>query len=72
MAVLEVRNIICPLCDKGLMAFLQDLSYEVAGYPGFWEKLKCPKCETEIFISDTWYYCLLAEEVSAIQKRIIL
>ena len=58
MAMLEVRNIICPLCDKGFMAFLQDLSYEVAGYPGFWEKLKCPKCETELFVSDTSNDCL--------------
>ena len=70
--MIEIRHIICPLCDRGFTVFLQDLSYEVSGHPGYWEKLKCPKCETEIFISDTWYYCLLAEEGSAIQKRIIL
>ena len=70
--MLEVRHIICPLCEKGFTAFLQDLSYEVSGHPGYWEKLKCPKCETEIFVSDTSNYYLLAEETAAVRKRLII
>ena len=70
--MIEIRHIIFPLCDRGFTAFLQDLSYEVSGHPGYWEKLKCPKCETELFVSDTSNDCLLTEDVAAVQKRIIL
>ena len=56
--MIEIRHIIFPLCDRGFTAFLQDLSYEVSGHPGYWEKLKCPKCETELFVSDTSNDCL--------------
>lgn len=48
-----------------LTAFLQELNYEVEGHEGRWEKLKCPKCETEIFVSATAKYALLAEDVKA-------
>ena len=68
----EIRHTICPLCEKGFAAFLQDMVYQVEGHPGYWEKLNCPKCGTEIFFSDTSNYCLLAEEEVAVQKRIIL
>ena len=69
--MIEVRRIVCPLCEKGFVAFLQDLSYSLEGHSGYWEKLKCPKCETELFVSDTENYYLLPEEVNAKQTRIV-
>ena len=70
MAVYEARHIICPLCDKGFVAILQALNYAVEGHEGRWEKLQCPKCDTEIFVSDTAKYALLAEDVKAEYKWI--
>lgn len=69
--MIEVRHIVCPLCDKGFAAFLEDLTYTVEGHPGYWEKLKCPKCGMELFVSDKADYYLLPEEVNAKQTRII-
>ena len=70
--MIEARHIVCPLCDKGFTAFLQDLSYTVEGQNGFWEKLKCPKCDTELFVSDTADFYLLPEEVKAKRTQIII
>ena len=69
--MIEARHLVCPLCGKGFVAFLQNLSYTVEDCPGYWEKLKCPKCDTELFVSDTVNYYLLPEEVTAKQERII-
>ena len=70
--MIEARHIVCPLCDKGFTAFLQDLNYTVEGQNGYWEKLQCPKCDTELFASDTADFYLLPEEVNAKQTRIII
>ncbi|MBR1710477.1 MAG: hypothetical protein IJ719_16895 [Clostridia bacterium] len=69
--MIEARHIVCPLCEKGYAAFLQDLSYTVEGHSGYWEKLQCPKCEAELLVSDTANYYLLPEKVKAKQTRII-
>ncbi len=70
--MIEVRHIICPLCDKGFAAFLENLIYTVEGHSGYWERLQCPKCDTELFVSYTVDFYLLPEEVNAKQTRIII
>ena len=69
--MIEARHIICPLCDMGFVTFLQDLSYKIEGHSGYWEKLKCPKCGTEIYVSDTEKNALLVGDVAARKVRFI-
>ena len=70
--MIEVRHIIYSLCDKGFAAFLENLIYTVEEHSGYWERLQCPKCDTELFVSDTVDFYLLPEEVNAKQTRIII
>ena len=68
----EVRRIVCPLCEKGFTAFLMALDYEIKGYEGQWEKLSCPKCGAEIYVSNTQNYVLPAEETEAVRNRLTM
>ena len=72
MSAYHVRHIICPLCDGGFTHFIDRMEYTVEGHDGYWEKLKCPKCQTELFVSATEQYALLADDVVEKQERLIL
>ena len=47
----QVRHITCPLCDKGFMAFIDDLDFTLDGHTGKFAKVRCPKCDMEMFVS---------------------
>ena len=68
----QARHILCPLCDKGFVAFLQAFDYDIKGHEGQWEKMRCHKCYAEIYVSDTVDYVLLAEDVASVQKRLTM
>ena len=66
----QVRNIKCPLCERGFTEFLQLLNGRIDGLDGRWEKIQCPKCETELYVSDTADYVLFADDTDGVHERI--
>ena len=47
----QVRRIICPLCEKGYTAFIDEQDYTLDGHSGKFAKVRCPKCDQEMFVS---------------------
>lgn len=72
METYQVRHIRCPLCERGFTEFLQLLNCTIDGHKGRWEKVKCSKCEMEIYVSDTADYPLLADDTEGVHVGIVL
>jgi len=47
----QVRHITCPLCEKGFAAFIDEQDYTLDGHSGRFAKVRCPKCDMEMFAS---------------------
>ncbi|MBR1866232.1 MAG: hypothetical protein IJ801_06975 [Lachnospiraceae bacterium] len=68
----QVRHIRCPLCEQYFTEFLQLLNCTLDDHAVRWEKVKCPKCEPEIYVSDTADYALLADDTDGVHVGIVL
>lgn len=68
----QVRRITCPVCGHRFTEFLTAGTYEIAGYSGRWEKLRCTVCEKEIFVNEEKDYPLLVDEVESRRVGIVL
>lgn len=47
----QVRHITCPLCERGFMAFIDEQDYTLDSHAGKFAKVRCPKCDIEMFVS---------------------